>query len=75
VESTRAGRSEESPVGSGPGADCGFATPRRKASPRPNAVERIIIHISPTVRGRPRGSLGGPGGLRLSPRLSLVGRR
>jgi hypothetical protein len=62
-------------VGPGPGADCGFATPRRKASPGPKAVERIIIHIGPTVSGRPRGSLGGTGGLRSSPRLSLVGRR
>jgi hypothetical protein len=50
VVSRRAGSSEESPVGSGPGADCGFATPRRKASSGPNAVERIIVHIGPTVR-------------------------
>jgi hypothetical protein len=59
VESTRAGRSKESPEDSGPGADCGFASPQRKVTSGPNAVERIIINISAAVHRRPRGSPGG----------------
>jgi hypothetical protein len=37
AESTRAGRSEESPEDPGPNAVCGFATPQRQVSSGPNA--------------------------------------
>jgi hypothetical protein len=68
VESTRAGRSKESPKDPGPGADCGFAAPQRKVSSGSNAVERIIIHIGSAVHGRPQVFLGGTTGPRLSSR-------
>jgi hypothetical protein len=62
AESTRAGRSEEALEDPGPGADCVFTSPQRKVFTGLNATMRVITHIDPVARGRPRGSSGGPTG-------------